>query len=397
MKEKIWTKNFIIIFFSCFFLFLNFYALLTTLPIYVLDELKGTETEAGLVATIFLLSAIIVRPFSGKILEDFGKKKMLMISMILFMACSFLYIGIDNLYLLLALRFFHGIWFSIATTATGAVAADIVPDNRRGEGLGYYAMSMNVAVVVGPFIGLTLLQVTTFNYLFLVLSILMIGAIIFTMFVKDSIVEKSTAKRKLALSDLFEGKALPVAGVASLIAFGYAAVLSFISIYAKSLGLLEAASYFYLIFAAAMLISRPFVGRLFDRLGPNVVIYPSIAFFALGLFVLSITTSPMMLLLSAALVGLGYGSVVPCLQTLAIQSSGKRRSAHATATFFTLFDSGVAAGSYLLGLIATNFGYKELYITTGIIMVAVLFVYRLMMQKRKATEERELLKAVKTG
>jgi MFS family permease len=395
MKNNIWTKSFVIIFLSNFFLFLVFYALLTTLPIYVLDELNGSETQAGLVATIFLLSAIIVRPFSGKLLEDFGKKKMLMISMLLFMASSFLYLIVDNLYLLLALRFFHGIWFSIATTATGAIAADLVPDTRRGEGLGYFAMSMNIAVVVGPFIGLTLLQVTTFDNLFLVLSILMVGAIVFTALVNDSIVEKS-AKRKLSLNDLFERKALPVAAVASLIAFGYAAVLSFISIYAKSLGLMEAASYFYAIFAAAMLISRPFVGRLFDKVGPNIVIYPAIGLFAAGLFVLSITNSSMLLFLSALLIGLGYGTLVPCLQTLAIQSAGRGRSAHATATFFTLFDTGVAAGSYLLGLIATNFGYQQLYITTGIIVIAVLFVYRLMMKKRREAEEKNY-KAVKIG
>ncbi|MFD2682505.1 MFS transporter [Bacillus seohaeanensis] len=394
-KNNIWTKSFVIIFLSNFFLFLVFYALLTTLPIYVLDELNGSETQAGLVATIFLLSAIIVRPFSGKLLEDFGKKKMLMISMLLFMASSFLYLIVDHLYLLLALRFFHGIWFSIATTATGAIAADLVPDSRRGEGLGYFAMSMNIAVVVGPFIGLTLLQVTTFNNLFWVLSVLMVGAIVFTALVHDPIVEKS-AKRKLSLNDLFERKALPVAAVASLIAFGYAAVLSFISIYAKSLGLMEAASYFYAIFAAAMLISRPFVGRLFDKVGPNIVIYPAIGLFAAGLFVLSITNSSMLLFLSALLIGLGYGTLVPCLQTLAIQSAGRGRSAHATATFFTLFDIGVATGSYLLGLIATNFGYQQLYITTGIIVIAVLFVYRLMMKKRREAEEKNY-KAVKIG
>ncbi|MDC3418259.1 MFS transporter [Aquibacillus salsiterrae] len=393
--EKIWTKSFVFIFLSNFFLFLTFYALLTTLPIFVLEELSGSETQAGLVATIFLLSAIIVRPFSGRLLGDFGKKKMLIISMLLFMASSFLYIGINSLYLLLALRFFHGIWFSIASTATGAIAADIVPETRRGEGLGYYVMSQNIAVVVGPFIGLTLLQVTTFQNLFLVLSVLMVGAIVFTSLVSDPTAAKPS-KRKLSVSDLFDGKALPIAAVASLIAFSYSAILSFISIYAKSIGLIEAASYFYVLFAAAMLLSRPFVGRLFDRVGPNIVIYPSIGLFAAGLLVLSIVQSPMMLFLSAILVGLGYGTVVPCLQTLAIQSAGKGRSAHATATFFTLFDTGVATGSYVLGLIATNFGFQQLYITTGIFMIVVVFAYKLMMKKRKETEVKNY-KPVKIG
>lgn len=128
-----------------------FYALLTLLPIYVLDALDGTSTQAGLVVTIFLLSAIIVRPFSGKVIENIGKKKRLYLVPSFFALSSFLYMFIHHFNVLLLLRFFQGISFSLATTVTGAIAADLVPAKRRGEGLGYFGMSMNLAVVAGPF------------------------------------------------------------------------------------------------------------------------------------------------------------------------------------------------------------------------------------------------------
>jgi predicted MFS family arabinose efflux permease len=381
-KPPIWTKSFVSTALCNFFTFLTFYSLLTTLPIYVIDNLQRTKTEAGLIVTVFLLSAILVRPFSGKLLDDYGKKKMLFVSVVLFLLSTFMYVCVDQFYLLLALRFFHGIWFSIATTAAGAVAADVVPPTRRGEGLGYYAMSMNIAVVVGPFIALTLLQFISFKWLFLILGLLMIGGILCALSIRLPQDRRGIQnKRKLSFDDLFERKALPVSLVGSIVAFSYSSVISFISLYTKALDLMEAASFFFVVFAAAMLLSRPFVGRLFDTKGPGIVVYPAIILFGAGLITLSVTNSAFMLLLSGALVGLGYGSLVPCFQTLAVQSADNRRSGHATATFYTFFDTGIALGSYLLGMAASFFGYQRLYFYSALIVLLTLMLYRLVLHQ----------------
>lgn len=386
-KQPIWTQGFISIFLSNFFIFVSFYGLLTSLPIYVVDELGRSSVDAGLIITIFMLSAIIVRPFSGKLIQDFGKKKTLMISMILFTIFSFMYLWVENYALLLVLRFVHGIWFSIASTATGAIAADIVPLKRRGEGLGYFAMSMNLAVVCGPFISLTLLQYVSFSILFLVLASLITIGVLFTAFSKMAEVKKTdqVEKKRLQFSDLIDQKALPIALVGSLVAFTYSSVLSFISMYAKELNLIEAASYFFLVFAVAMIIARPFSGRLYDSKGPNVVIYPALALFMIGLLFLSIAHSAFMLLFAGAFIGLGYGTVVPCLQTLAIQATDHHRSSHATATFFTLFDTGIATGSFVLGIVVAQLGYETLYLFVGLFLILVIFMYKFVQSRKKAT------------
>ena len=137
-RKPIWTKSFISIAVSNFFIFTVFYALLTLMPMYALALPGGTVTQAGLVTTIFLLSVIIVRPFSGLILEMFGKKRMLVISMFTFTLSTFSYTLTDDITILLILRFIHGISFSIATTVTLSIVADLVPPERRGEGLGYF-------------------------------------------------------------------------------------------------------------------------------------------------------------------------------------------------------------------------------------------------------------------
>ncbi|MCD7036520.1 MFS transporter [Metabacillus sp. GX 13764] len=384
-RTPIWTKSFVSVFLINFFIFLAFYGLLTGLPVYVLDTLHRSDTEAGLVVTAFLLSAILVRPFSGKLLQDFGKKKLLIIGMILFMLTTFVYMLASGFITLLILRFIHGIWFSVITTATGAIAADVIPVKRRGEGLGYFGMSMNLAVVCGPFIALSMLQFVSFQTLFVIFGLILAVGVLFTFFIKVPVHEHAVpAKKKLSIHDLFETKALPVALTASIVAFSYASVISFISIYAKQLGLMSTASYFFVIFAVVMLISRPFVGRLFDTAGAKVVILPAFVFFAAGMVCLSFTHSAFMLLFSGALIGLGYGTLVPCFQTLAIQSADHKRSGHATATYFTLFDTGIAAGSYVLGIFAAAFGYNRLYFFAAILILLALFVYTRVSKAKRA-------------
>ena len=125
--------------------------------------------------TIFLLSAIIIRPFTGKILDLVGKRKMLWISLLFYLICTMLYYFTSSFILLLILRFVQGIWFSIATTASVTLAADNIPNTRRGAGLGYFMMSTNLAVVIGPFIGLFIIQSFSFDLLFILLSVLMLA------------------------------------------------------------------------------------------------------------------------------------------------------------------------------------------------------------------------------
>ncbi|TQR20123.1 MFS transporter [Psychrobacillus vulpis] len=382
-KEPIWTKAFINLFATNFSIFIIFYGLVSALPLYATDILSRSDEDAGLLMTIFLISAIIVRPFSGKILDLVGKRKMLWISLFMYLICTGLYYFIEPFEALLVLRFVQGIFFSIATTASGSMAADNIPIARRGAGLGYFTMSTNLAVVVGPFIALTLIQFFSYDILFLSLTaLLMIGAISAIMIPTDKKPATIPIKTKLTWNDLFEKNALPVALIASLVAFSYASVLSYLSIYSQEKGLLHLTSSFFAVFAIVMLLTRPFTGRIFDEKGPKYIIIPGLISFIIGLVLLAYMNSPFLFLLAGAFTGLGYGAVVPCFQTLSIESTSPKRSGYATATFFTLFDTGLAVGSYILGLIATQLGYQNLYLLSSIIIIVtlVIFIFR---QKKK--------------
>lgn len=382
-KEPIWTKPFVSLFFTNISVFIVFYGLVTTLPLYAIGVLNRTDEEAGLLMTVFLLSAIVVRPFTGKILDIAGKRKMLWIGLALYLICTVLYYFIQPFAGLLVLRFVQGIWFSIITTATLSIAADIVPITRRGAGLGYFSMSTNLAVVLGPLIALAVIQSYSFDVLFVVLSILMIVGVLTSLSAPAGVIPvKNDVKSKLSFGDLFEKRAVPVAFLGSLIALSYASVLSYLSIYAQEKGLLALASSFFLVFAAVMLLTRPFTGRLFDEKGPQYVIIPGFVFFAIGLVLLANMDSAISFLIAGAFVGFGYGALVPSFQTLAVQSTKHERSGYATATFFTFFDSGLAIGSFVLGLIALHFGYESVYLVSGALAFAVLILYIVSIGKR---------------
>lgn len=377
-QQPLFTKRFFSLFFTNMAIFFVFYGLITTLPLFAIGVLGKSDDAAGLLVTVFLLSAIIMRPFSGKLLDLFGKKKLLIISLCFYLLCTILYLFFKPFALLLALRFFQGIWFSIATTAAGSLAADIMPENRKGAGLGYFTMSTNLAVVIGPFIGLLVIQYANFNVLFIVLSVLVaIGAVLALTIKTDDLPKPLYIERnfKFSFQDLFEKKALPIAAIASLIAFAYASVLSFLSLYAEQKDLLAAASYFYAVFAAAMILIRPFTGRIYDTFGAKYVIIPSFVLFAVGLTIIANAHNTWIFLLSAVFIGAGYGTLTTSFQSLCIQATSPERSGYATATYFTFFDLGIAIGSYVLGIVAVNLNYETMYVSSAALLVGVLIIY----------------------
>lgn len=377
--NQIFTKRFISLFFTNLSIFLVFYSLITTLPLYASGILDRTDDEAGLLVTAFLVSAILMRPFSGKLLDLYGKKRLLLISLLIYLACTILYVVFKEFTVLLGLRFFQGIWFSIATTAAGALAADIIPNKRKGTGLGYFTMSTNLAIVIGPFIGLLVIQYASFDALFIVLAVVVaIGSVLaLTLNTRDLVQPKQQQKFRLTFNDLFEKKALPLAIVASVIAFAYSSILSFLSLYAEQQDLLGAASYFYAVLAVAMIGVRPFTGRIYDTYGAKYVIIPSFMLFAIGLVLLGNADNPALLLTSAIFLGMGYGTLTTSFQSLCVQATAPERTSYATATYFTLFDLGIAVGSYVLGIVAVSIGYSAIYMVSAALMLGMLLIYSL--------------------
>ncbi|MBD8067674.1 MFS transporter [Bacillus sp. PS06] len=383
VKPKLWTKDFILVSTSNLFIFLTFYALLVTLPIYALQEMKAKASEAGLLVTIFLVAAIIIRPFAGQAMKRFGKRIIFFISLVIFLGSSVLYFLPDTILTLLILRFFHGIGFGMATTVCGTIVADLIPDSRRGEGMGYYIMSSNLAMVLGPFLGLTIMNQWGEGPMFTFSALFALCALAFSLFIKlpkEQVAQETKARSKESfnIKDFFELSAVRISIVAALFAIVYSSILSFVSVYAKDLGLLSVANFFFVVYAFVLLLSRPFTGKWYDRFGANVIIYPCIVCFAIGMFLLSQTTTASLFLISAALIGLGWGTLFPSFQTIAIEKAAPERRGLATATFLSIFDLGIGLGSFIIGLAAANVEFNSLYFYCSLFVLVGIAIYYLL-------------------
>ncbi|MCQ6275599.1 MFS transporter [Bacillus sp. V3B] len=379
-KPKLWTKDFITISSAHFFIFLTFYLLMVTFAVYTMGHFDTSQSTAGLAASIIVLGAVIVRPIAGKTITKIGHKKLLVISLILFLLSSIAYQHVSSLSMLFLVRFIHGIAFGISTTATGSIASEIIPNERRGEGTGYFAMSMNLAMAFGPFIGLIIMQYFDDPTIFIAATVFSIVAILAAL--ASNVPKKPhhqqqqhEEKTGLKLSDFFEKKALPISLLMGFGGFIYSSILTFLTSYAQEIGLITAASFFFVMYAIFLLASRPFTGIWFDRYGDNFIMYPSIALFACGYLLLSLSQVSIMLLAAGALIGIGFGTFQSSTQAIAVKKSPHHRISLATSTYFTFYDLGIGVGPFLLGFIIPFTGFRGLYLSMTILAFICMVLY----------------------
>ena len=160
-----------------------------------------------------------------------------------------------------------------------------------------------------------------------------------------------------------------------IIGFSYSGVLTFVSLYSREIQLQEAASFYFLVYAVTVFVSRPVSGRLFDVRGANFVAYPCLIIYAAGMLLFSQAINGFMLLLAGSLIGLGYGNFISCAQAISIKDLPPHRLGLATATFFIFVDLGFGIGPYILGSLVPFTGYRGLYLMMMVVILATVPLY----------------------
>ncbi|MFZ7110917.1 MAG: MFS transporter [Desulfatiglandales bacterium] len=386
-EERLWTKDFVIIALTNFLIYMVFYLLMVIIAAYAVDKFQASTGMAGLVSGIFIIGILIGRFMTGRVVEDIGSRKVLIAGTLFFIVTSAAYFAALNLPLLAIIRFLHGAAYGVASTATGTIVAQIIPDKRRGEGIGYYSMSQILATALGPLIGIMLSQRVDFNTIFLVTSgIAAVGFGISFMISqparKGPDQDQTEDARGFRISSFLEVTAIPISIIVLIMGFNYSSVLTFISLYSQDLHLEEAASFFFVVYAVAVIISRPFSGRLLDAKGANFVVYPCLVIFAIGMFLLGKTNHGLTLLLSGAVIGLGWGNFLSCGQAISIKGAPPNRLGLATATYYMFLDVGFGVGPYLFGSLVPFTGYRGLYLMMAAVILATIVLYTFLYRKK---------------
>ncbi len=383
-EEALWTRPFTLTLLASFLIFIPYSLYLPVLPVYVLDELHGSLAAAGLVNAVFLLASVLFRAQTSRFETMFGVRTVLLASGFLFMLSNCLFLLTDATAMVLLIRFFSGLCFAVVNTSISAIGSRLAPLERKGEGLGYLTMVVTAGNAIGPYIGLNLAKSFGFTWVFIFSATISLAGFLISLMI--TIREEPTGKRSdvrgFALKELFEAQAMPASSMVLLLSVANAAVITFVTVYANSLRLSAAAAYFFVVMATCSVGSRLFAGRLYDRFGANIVIYPSIALMALGLLILACAGSSLHMFMAASLIGFAYGAAVPGLLTLAIQHSPAHRTSAVTATYFTFLDIGLGAGSCLVGACIAFTGYSGLYLLLSPFVLAITILYYRLNLKR---------------
>ena len=339
-QTALWTRKFIAIMMANGFFFVSFHSLLPTLPLYV-ASLGATGTEIGIIAGIFSLSSIGIRFFTEDVVHRLGKKNCLYAGILLSLAATISYPFITSIPLLTIGRVIQGLGFGLGTTFAAALAVDIIPPSRRGEGVGFFGLGNTISMGFAPAAGVALLTGYGSTALFLLATITPSLALIATYATgKSNVVHHvQQAKLKFSLWHRFveAGTGFP-SFFTMLWGFAFGSTNTFIAMFANTQDI-PSSGLFFVVGTVLVFLSRTFGGRLYDSKGPFYVVLPgTIAYTLFVVLVLFWVHDLTSLLISSIFYGLGGGLIMPALMTWLFNAVQPERRSNASATFYNMMD-----------------------------------------------------------
>ena len=356
--------------FSAFFL----------LPLYILEH-GGNQGDIGVVMGIFALASAISRPWVAEMIDRIGRKRSYTLGSILMVVSPFLYLGIhDPLgsgYLpFLLLRALHGVGLAICFTSVFTFMADILPRDRLNEGIGMFGISGLIGIAIGPVFAEIMLEPFGFSGLFIVAGILSGISLIIHQPLKESAPTGEEESDPTTFFGLFRREKFIVVGLISLLfGVGLAGSGNFVAPLAEERNLGYISFYFFCYSGGAITI-RFINGWISGKFGENRILPCSIVLYMAGLFLLPLAYNQAVLCVAGVLSGIGHGLLFPLLNTMAVRDERASIRGKATGIFTGGIDSGIFAGSLILGYIGDWFGLNVLFLCAGLSMTIALIIFR---------------------
>lgn len=372
-KPVLWNRNFIQCCISYFLMNFAFYMLIPTLPVYLVDELGVSTSEVGVVLSSYTIGLMCVRPFSGYLVDCFSRKPLYLFTFIVFASLFAGYLFAVTLWAIMAVRFMQGGFMGMTSVSGNTITIDVIPSKRRGEGMGFYGLAVNLGMSLAPLLAVPLYGKYGFHW--------MVAASLLVAFIGVFSVSRiQYPRRKLMKRPAFSLdrfillKALPAAFSYLLIAIPYGMVLSFVVLYGKEIGV-ENAGYFFLCMAAGVGTSRLVSGRLVDHGKIHWVSICSLISLIFSFALFALVHQPAVFFASGLIIGVGYGISVPAYQCLFVNVAPHNLRGTATSTFLTSLDLGVGTGTLLAGFIASHTNLSISFAVGSVFCFLSLLVY----------------------
>jgi MFS family permease len=355
------------------------------LPFYLLEEFQVSNTTIGVVLSCYTIAALCIRPFSGYLLDTFSRKPLYLFAYFIFTLVFAGYMVAGLLTLFILLRIVHGISFGMVTVGGNTVVIDIMPSSRRGEGLGYYGLSNNIAMSIGPMFGLFLHSagvsyITIFSYSLVSCILGFLAACL----VKTSY--RPPVKREpISLDRFILLKGIPAGICLLLMSIPYGMTTNYVAMYVKQIGLTAETGFFFTLMAIGMAISRLFSGKLVDKGMVTEVIQAGLYLVCLCYFSLTacgwlvdwnVTFTTVLFFAISLLLGIGFGTMFPAYNTLFVNLAPNNQRGTATSTYLTSWDLGIGIGMLTGGYIAEIASFRISYLFGAALTVISLFYFQ---------------------
>ena len=371
MKDRLVTPGYCFILAANFLLYFGFWLLIPVLPFYLSEIFNAGNSTIGIILSCYTVAALCIRPFSGYFLDSFARKPLYLLAYFIFMTMFAGYIIAGSLVLFILFRIIHGVSFGMVTVGGNTVVIDIMPSSRRGEGLGYYGLSNNIAMAVGPMSGLFLHDAgMSYTTIFCCSLGSCIAGFICASLVKTPY--KPPVKREpISLDRFILLKGIPAGISLLLLSIPYGMTTNYVAMYAKEIGINATTGFFFTFMAVGMAISRIFSGKIVDKgkitqvisAGLYIVVF---SFFLLSACVYIINWNSMacgiIFFAVALLLGVGFGIMFPAYNTLFVNLAPNNQRGTATSTYLTSWDVGIGIGMLTGGYIAEVSTFDKAYL-----------------------------------
>ncbi len=379
MNAPLFTPSYCCLLAANFLLYFGFWMLIPILPFYLTEVFSVDHTTVGVILSCYTLAALLMRPFSGYLLDSFRRKPLWVMAYIVFVAMFAGYLWAGALSLFIIFRVVHGLAFGTVTVGGNTIVIDVMPAERRGEGLGYYGLMNNFAMSTGPMVGLFMHNAhCAFNTIFgCALAVGVVGICVASCVKTPA---KVPVKRPpISLDRFILLKGIPAGVTLLLLSIPYGMTTNYVAMYAEEIALPVQTGFFFTFMAVGMAVSRIFSGKLVDKgritqmisIGFYMVIF---SFFLLTACVYIIRLSSGLCVVAfygvALLLGVGFGVMFPAYNTLFVNLAPNNQRATATSTYLTSWDVGVGIGMLTGGYISEISTFDKAYLFGALLTVA---------------------------
>jgi len=386
IKMKIFTTPFNLMLTVSVLSYTGHYMLMATMPIYA-KELGGSNVAAGMMVTALTVSALLFRPIFGLLIDNKGRKFVLVTGAVLFVVVSFFYTLASTVFLLLILRVINGIGFSAHTSAAGTIASDLTPKPRLAEGLGYYGISIIIGTAIGPSLGLYLSGHSGYQFMILCVLIIWGMGLLFSLLIKyekknkaanDSAADSGRGGNPIqyskVINSFFEKTSLLPSLVMFFVSLSFGSVITFLPSYGIAREIEHIGS-FFIVYSIVVFITRLTTGKLADRYGFRIVLIPSLAALFLSMVILAFSGTLSAVLIAAVFFGIGFGTSYPLTNAIIIKLCSEKRRGAATSTLLASMDIGIGFGALVWGVVLEASGFTTVYLASSGCAILSIFVY----------------------